>query len=244
MSATSANILRGILPRDIAACERRADIEHPSLFLQELALVRNAVASRRREFATTRWCAHRVLDELGEVRCPLLSDDRGAPTWPAGIVGSLTHCTGFRAAAAARSTTWRAIGIDAETDGPLPDGVLRLVANPTEMQELRRLTRYDSSVHWDHIMFSCKEAIYKAWYSMAGTWLDFVDVEVSLSACGSFAANLTDPMSGYDIDVPAGFSGRWSVGHGVIATATAVPHNADARQSTLSPAPRPGWRPS
>ncbi|MGH3628882.1 MAG: hypothetical protein ACRDRL_15780, partial [Sciscionella sp.] len=31
---------------------------------------------------------------------------RGAPAWPPGVVGSITHCAGYRAAAGLARPTW------------------------------------------------------------------------------------------------------------------------------------------
>jgi 4'-phosphopantetheinyl transferase EntD len=218
-------MLKSILPPDVTSCEAHGDIEDPCIFAEELALVEHAIDSRRREFATTRWCAHRALAALGEPRAPLLADARGAPIWPAGTVGSLTHCTGFRAAVAARSTAWRAIGIDAEIDGPLPSGVLQLTARPAEIRQLAALAGHDGAVNWERLMFSCKEAVFKAWYSMAGTWLDFGDVELSLGGPrGTFTAHVSargpEPAS----QAATSLAGRWTVGDGLLTTATLVPH--------------------
>lgn len=62
----------------------------------------------------------------------ILPGPRGEPQWPAGDAGSITHCDGYRACAAALLGDVAAIGIDAEPNCPLPDGVLEDVAVPAE----------------------------------------------------------------------------------------------------------------
>ncbi len=45
---------------------------------------------------------------------PILPGQRGAPRWPAGVVGSMTHCAGYRAAVVARADEVTSLGVDAE----------------------------------------------------------------------------------------------------------------------------------
>ncbi|MFD3676463.1 hypothetical protein [Streptomyces sp. NPDC058613] len=45
------------------------------------------------------------------------AEGRRNPVWPSGIVGSMTHCTGYRAAAVARTGHLVALGVDAEPNG-------------------------------------------------------------------------------------------------------------------------------
>jgi 4'-phosphopantetheinyl transferase EntD len=99
---------------------------------------RGAVPRRRAEFTTGRACARRALAELGVAPAAILSGDRREPLWPDGVVGAITHCAGFRAAAVGRATDYRSIGIDAEPDEPLVDGILELVSLPAERDQLRR----------------------------------------------------------------------------------------------------------
>ena len=73
---------------------------------------------------------------LGYPQVPILPGVGGAPIWPVGVRGSMTHCTGYAAAAVAPRPRVFAIGIDAEPDAPLPDGVVDLVATPTEQDRL------------------------------------------------------------------------------------------------------------
>ncbi|WP_306332212.1 4'-phosphopantetheinyl transferase [Streptomyces sp. KL109B] len=73
-----------------------------TLSRQEEALIARAVPKRRNEFTTVRACAHDALAGLGLAPVPLLPDERGAPGWPPGVVGSMTHCPGYGAAAVPR----------------------------------------------------------------------------------------------------------------------------------------------
>ncbi len=92
------------------------DVDEDTLFPAEREWIAAAVPSRRREFTAGRRCARIALEALGQPSVPLLPDAAGAVRWPPGYVGSITHCTGFRAAALARTADFAALGIDAETD--------------------------------------------------------------------------------------------------------------------------------
>ncbi|WP_433873282.1 4'-phosphopantetheinyl transferase family protein [Saccharopolyspora sp. CA-218241] len=170
-------MIERILPPEVRVAEAREDPPDVALFPAEEALVRRAVDKRRREFGTGRWCARRALRELGVADAPLLRDERGAPRWPDGVLGSITHCDGYRAAAVVRAGRWRALGIDAEPDSPLPGGVGEVIALP---EERRALAALGTDLPWDRILFSAKESVYKAWYPLTRAWLEFEQARVEL----------------------------------------------------------------
>ena len=62
----------------------------------------------------------------------------------------------------------RRIGLDAEPIAPLPAGVLDVVASQDEREALARLGGERPGIPWDTLLFSAKEATYKAWYPLTG----------------------------------------------------------------------------
>src|ERR1700692_4432176 len=56
---------------------------------------RGAVQKRAEEFAAGRACAHRLLAEFGIVDFPVKVAADRQPLWPEGLVGSITHTSGF-----------------------------------------------------------------------------------------------------------------------------------------------------
>src|SRR6266545_943664 len=144
------------------------------------------------------------------------------PADVAGVVGSITHCAGYRAAAVALDRHLASVGIDAEPHARLPDGVLDLVALPDERTRLELLAGSRPGVHWDRLLFSAKESVYKAWYPVAGRWLGFEDAEMVIEA-DTFTARLRVP--GPDVGgVPLRtLPGRWLVRDGLVLTAVALP---------------------
>ncbi|RKN09833.1 4'-phosphopantetheinyl transferase family protein [Streptomyces radicis] len=222
-------MLGGLLPPSAAVVEAFADAaEPPALFPEEAAHVARAVESRRAEFATVRGCARDALASLGGPRVPLLPGERGAPGWPDGFVGSMTHCRGYRGAAVARAGELASVGIDAEPDEPLPnEGLLETIALPAERAALPRLNAARPGVSWDRLLFSAKESVYKAWFPLTRKWLDFEEARIDIDPeGGTFTATLLvpGPVVG-GVRLPA-FSGRFLAERGLVVTAIAVPHSS------------------
>ena len=212
-------MIEAILPPQVSVAEAREDDAAAPLFPEEEEIVARAVERRRREFATGRSCARRALAGLGVEPSPILPGPLGEPKWPAGIVGSITHCEGYRAAAAARGSDLIALGIDAEPHAPLPPGLLGDVAAPAEAAALAELSRGRPEAHWDRLLFSAKESAFKAWYPLAGLPLDFLQARVAFDpAQESFKAELPAPGRRR----PYAFDGRWAVRDGLLVTAVAA----------------------
>ncbi len=213
-----------ILPGSVSCAEAFADPPDGRLFPQEMAIVAKAVDKRRREFTTARNCARTALSTLGVPPAAILTGERGAPQWPPGIVGSITHCAGYRAAAVARSDTIVAVGVDAEPNETLPDRVLEAVSIAAERDMLASLMERWPGVCWDRLLFSAKESVYKAWFPHARRWLGFADAEITVNpADGTFQARLLVPgpvLNGLPL---TGFTGRWLAGNGLVLTAIAMP---------------------
>ncbi|HEY9437841.1 MAG TPA: phosphopantetheinyl transferase, partial [Streptomyces sp.] len=126
-------MIERLLPPYVACASTREDDAPPgTLYPEEAALVARSVDRRRHEFAAVRACARQAMAALGLPPAPVLRGHRGVPLWPAGTVGSMTHCDGYRAAALAYATDLQTIGIDAEPHNALPDGVLDAIALPRE----------------------------------------------------------------------------------------------------------------
>ncbi|MFD9789955.1 4'-phosphopantetheinyl transferase [Streptomyces sp. NPDC059070] len=226
-------MLAGLLPPDVVVAELFADPPTVDLFPQEAEIVAQAVEKRRREFATVRLCARTALGRLGHAPGPIVPVQEGpawarrAPRWPDGVVGSMTHCDGYRAAAVAPASAIASVGVDAEPNAPVPDGVREMVTLPEERGTLDELARGHPEVAWDRLLFSAKESVFKAWYPLTGRWLDFGDCVVTPDPeRGTFTGALKVPgpvVDGVRVDV---FHGRWGVAEGesgpLVATAVVV----------------------
>jgi 4'-phosphopantetheinyl transferase EntD len=215
-------VLSSLLPAEVAAVEVFDDLEDAVLLPGEEAAVERAVEVRRREFTTARQCAREALTQLGMPAVAIPVGGNGEPVWPAGVSGSVTHCAGYRAAVAARAEAIAAIGIDAEPNAPLASDVLSMISRPAECDMLAALP--PGGACWDRLLFSIKEAVYKAWFPLAHRWLGFDEAEVAIEPeSHSFTAALL--VSG---PIVAGselreVTGRWTVRHDLVVSAVSVP---------------------
>jgi 4'-phosphopantetheinyl transferase EntD len=214
----------GLLPADVALVETTAERAYAELFPAEAAVAAHYAPARRAEFATGRACAREALAALGWPPGAIPPGPGGDPEWPAGAVGSITHCPGYRAAAVGLATAYAGIGLDAEPDRPLPAGVLGAVAGPGELAAVAGLPADGTS--WDRVLFCAKEAAYKAWYPMVHGEVLATGIVVRLEPGGGFAAVIGGRA----------LSGRWITGDGLVRTAVTVPRRSPAYR-------RPGHRP-
>jgi 4'-phosphopantetheinyl transferase EntD len=235
-------VIEELLPPGVVAVETRSDPPDAVLFPEEAETLAQAVEKRRLEFTTVRHCARTALARLGVAPVAILPGERGAPQWPAGIVGSMTHCAGYRAAVVARSAQLATIGVDAEPHEALPPEVLTTVTVPEERERLELLAAQRPDVHWDRLLFSAKESVYKAWFPLTGRWLDFEEASVDFGTAakdasslesGSFYARLLAPGPVVAGTTLLGFAGRWLVRDGLLFTAIAVSANGSSAERTI-----------
>ncbi|MFC0532575.1 4'-phosphopantetheinyl transferase family protein [Phytohabitans kaempferiae] len=227
-------MLAELVPPAVVTVEAYDDVAPVELFPEEQAVIARAVDKRRREFTTVRGCARQALSHLGFEPVPILPGQRGAPRWPAGVVGSMTHCEGYRASALALDRHVRTVGVDAEPDAPLPEGVLDAIALTEELAMLRELTASAPGVHWDRLLFSAKEAVYKAWFPLAVKWLDFSEARIAIDPAGTFEATLLVPGPETPEGPLTGFSGRWLARRGLLLSSIVVTVPAAGEGSAVS----------
>ncbi|WP_420569062.1 4'-phosphopantetheinyl transferase family protein [Thalassovita sp.] len=149
---------------------------------EELAISR-AVPKRRDEFRAGRSAARQAMRAVGAAPSALPARKDRLPDWPEGIAGSITHCRDLCVACA--STGARAIGLDVETATELPADLWETILLPDEHEAVR------SSAHpgaLATLIFSSKEAAYKAQYPLSETLFGFHDLGVSITGSGHFQA--------------------------------------------------------
>lgn len=212
-------MIEELVPATVTAVATCVELD-AELFEEEVRSLGCAVESRRREFETGRACARRALARLGLPATAIPSGTRGQPLWPASVVGSITHCARYRACAVARAQDVRAVGIDAEVHRPLPAGILAAIASAGERRALGAL---GAGVCWDRLLFSAKEAVFKAWFPLTGHGLGFEDVDVRIDPrTRTFAARLLVDRPLLGDAVLRGLRGRWGVAGGIVSTAVVV----------------------
>ncbi|MEU9062771.1 4'-phosphopantetheinyl transferase superfamily protein [Streptomyces sp. NPDC048430] len=221
-------MIERLLPAYVACADTyEADAPAGSLYPEEARLVAASVDRRRHEFAAVRACARRAMATLGLPPAPVMTGHRGVPLWPDGIVGSMTHCVGYRAAVLARASEVRAVGIDAEPNEPLPADVWEAISLPSERARVP-LDTDSPAIHWDRLLFSAKESVFKTWFPLTRIELGFEEADISFRMSpdtateGTFVAKLLLTAPG----MPRSYEGRWLIDDGFAVTAIVLPESA------------------
>lgn len=128
---------------------------------------------------TGRRLAREALQSLGGPSITIGRDRFGAPIWPAGFVGSLSHSGGASAVLVARQKAYSAVGLDWETVGRFDVSLWPAIFTPREIDALWRLPR-PSQAGLATVLFAAKEAIQKARYAAAQAWSELARLEVTL----------------------------------------------------------------
>ena len=217
-------MIERILPSQVGSSESFGDNAAAELFPQECAFIARATESRRREFATGRSCARAALARLGRPPDPVLPGPGGAPQWPEGVTGSITHCAGYRAAVVGLTTDVASLGVDAEPNEALPDhGMLELIALGEERVRLDELGASVPGICWDRLLFCAKESVYKAWFPLARCWLGFESADIVIDPRGGTFTSRLLVHGPLVKGVPlTQMSGRWLADEGLLVTAVVV----------------------
>ncbi len=184
MSAASASVVIRTIPlgpitaqlmwqQDLPT-EEELTAHLPEAINSESKAMRSTV--RRHEYLAARWLVGQILPD----QRPLVRGPGGAPQWPAGIVGSISHKQGHVCAAIADEKVLAGIGIDLESVSKFNPGIRGKICNETEIE---LLGGNGSAQHRDMIRnfalaFAFKEAIYKTYYPTGKTQFWFEDAEI------------------------------------------------------------------
>jgi 4'-phosphopantetheinyl transferase EntD len=149
------------------------------LYPEEASSVAGAVEKRRLEFTLGRACGRAALLHLGASAGPIAVSPERAPVWPEDVVGSITHRSRIVAAAVAWQSQFAGIGLDVEAAGQLSPSVTRRVCTAAELDWISSHPA-PAGACWGTVIFSAKEALYKAVFPLTMRWLGFSDVEIHL----------------------------------------------------------------
>jgi 4'-phosphopantetheinyl transferase EntD len=179
MNATTSQLARAIeamsVPGILVDHRLIAVGDELALLPAEVAAFAGSVLKVRRASGAARIVARMLLSRFGREPYAIPKSTAGMPVWPNGIVGSLAHDTKVAIAAMAAQPEFQSVGIDIEPAEPLAPDLLGIVATAKERD------RIEDDPFRGRLLFSIKEAIYKAVYPLDRTFLDHHDVEVSLA---------------------------------------------------------------
>ncbi len=193
----AADARRG-LPWPVGLGIRRGlEGDAPALWPEEEAcLGPNAALRRRFFFALGRAAARDALAELGIAPVALRRGPAGEPVWPGGIVGAISHSGDLAVAIVGRQSDYLGLGLDVEQLSPgLSARAARLVCTPSEMAWVGDAGASSRGT----ILFSAKEAVFKALFPIERVWLGFGDAELEWQPerCGFKARLLKGASRGY-----------------------------------------------
>lgn len=153
------------------------------LFPAETEAVTAAIEKRQWEFATGRSLARRAMSELDLPRQAVGRGEDREPLWPQGCTGSITHAEGMAIAAVAKAEVLSSLGIDLEGADRITADLFDKLFTAGEQRKLRT-----GDPRLGGLMFSAKEAGYKATFPLAGRFIGFKEAEIDIDwAAGRFA---------------------------------------------------------
>ena len=225
-------ILRRLLDDKVAVAETRLEemsCSNNDLFADEQASIRHAVARRRQQFIGGRVLARAAMTRLGAEPQSVPAGPDRAPVWPPGLVGSITHSETWCAAAVARADEVGSIGIDIEEAGVVGAELWSTVCTASELKWLRMLPQADRA-NGATILFSAKEAVFKAQYPLTGRMLDHQQVEIRIAADqGRFVSEVAKAQED-GASASETLEGRVLVSNGFVATSVVIPITDDMQR--------------
>ncbi len=164
----------------------------PILHADEAAFARGLSPFRRAGWVGGRVALRAALTAIGfEAPAPIFATPRGAPSLPSGVIGSVSHKSDLAVALVARANGAPAasLGIDVEVVRSLKHDIARHVLTADERAALPpEGPARDAEVL---LLFSAKEAIYKALDPWVGRFVSFQEATVAHAPGGGLAARLT-----------------------------------------------------
>ncbi len=156
----------------LPVCDRWHD-----LFDDERAALTTRHQGRKNAYASARKCAHLALQESGHQPTAIGRSEGGVPIWPQNVYGSLTHSEGLSAACVAIGAN--SVGIDIEHTHRMTLTVAERIATPQELA-LTSGRPVEEQLFRATLLFSAKEAVYKAIHPMAANYIGYQEVTLQI----------------------------------------------------------------
>ncbi|NNE63891.1 MAG: 4'-phosphopantetheinyl transferase superfamily protein [Gammaproteobacteria bacterium] len=155
---------------------------------EEEKYVLNAVAARRAEFATGRYCARELLSKLGYVDTAIPVGPKREPLWPDNISGSISHDQGIAVAAISAEKHVSGLGVDLlGLESSVDDAASGLIADESEISSVGKMLHSASRCELQYVnplllVFSAKESAIKAVSPSLEHYLDFREIQIEPGA--------------------------------------------------------------
>ena len=137
-----------------------------------------AVQKRRTEFYLGRLAAFQALRALGVTPEPVLQGEQREPLWQEGIVGAITHKAHTAVCVVAWKSAACGVGVDLESLGrPVNFRISTKVCTESELDWISEI--HDEKDKRLKMIFSAKEAGFKAFFPVQQIYLGYQDAELS-----------------------------------------------------------------
>ena len=198
--------IRAMLPQGVGLALCDIDAPHPPLWQGEEEAIRRAIPARVREFTAGRAAARLAMADAGLPPGLVMTAQGRAPEWPAGLSGSITHTARVAAAIVARRQDWPGVGLDLEDARPMDHDTADLIRHPMDQVDPSLPAALAAT-----LIFSAKEAAFKAQFPLTGLWIDYREVALRVAGDG-FSVNVRG--------VP--LTGRWRLAQGLFGATVLI----------------------
>lgn len=137
---------------------------------------KNVAQVRRQEFIAGRYCAIQAAQNIGLTIESLPTGLTREPVWPQGVTGSISHSKQLAISCIANTSDYLSLGIDAE-EMMKPEVAAEIALTIATQSELHYLDTLNSDLSLT-LLFSAKEALYKALFPLVRTFIDFKEVKL------------------------------------------------------------------
>jgi enterobactin synthetase component D len=180
------------LPADVYAYLMPLEVSHEfrdALLVLGVVLaesIEGAVLKRQCEYLAGRYCARACLQKLSQEKGSAVSNimvgtgKNREPLWPQGIIGSISHSSQFAIAIVSGSANpYLGLGVDIE-ERMQADLALSLCDQVMSEKERLQFNRLSQICFEDFVtlVFSAKEALFKALFPRVGVYLEFDSSEL------------------------------------------------------------------
>ena len=152
--------------------------------------MREDVPKKKAHFLGGRYCAHQALSLMKRNESdvpdtyenekndlvPIQKSEQGAPIWPEGVIGSITHTENFIGAVVESAEKLRGIGIDTEKILG-PQSVVMVESLVATEEEKRKSLSFDPFEYFT-LIYSAKESIFKCLNPIIQKYIEFHDVTI------------------------------------------------------------------
>lgn len=221
--ALVAALTREILPQGLGVAAGDPTCMPADVDAAEGEALRGAVPRRLTEFHAGRAAARMAMTQLPVPIKPVLMAQDRAPVWPRGMTGSISHSTTACVAVVGHSAEWAGIGVDLEEATPLDPLLIAEVCSKAERRWLGLQPAAERGL-MAKLVFSIKEAAYKAQYPVTGRLFGFDALEVTIDRetatfCARFCT-AQGPFAAGEI-----LRGGYAHAAGLLVTGVAIRHS-------------------